>query len=63
MAITVYRRGVKPDDGVFRSTCLRCKSEMEWTATDGQTGLLASPPATQVDCPVCGAPVIGLLPV
>lgn len=51
MAITVIKRGVKPEDQVYRGTCGNCSTEVECKRSDGTyysgTGRL------KITCPVC----------
>jgi hypothetical protein len=61
MAIRVTKQGVRPSEIVLKSTCHTCKSEMEFTAADGQscTDPRDNTTTVTIKCPVCGSNVHG----
>lgn len=61
MAINIIKRGKLPSEDILKSTCNRCKSELEFTSADGE--MVHDPRdggvTVTVKCPVCGGNVHG----
>jgi endogenous inhibitor of DNA gyrase (YacG/DUF329 family) len=62
MSIKVIKRGEKPADRKYNTTCNSCGSQVEWKKIDAKRvweGDQRDGPFTQIDCPVCGALLTG----
>lgn len=57
----IIKKGILPQDKIYRGTCMRCKTVIEATQTEGRLSLTDRTGVTMVEytCPICSEIIWG----